>query len=38
VRVGGGSYGGYQAILFDADEGVYHGGTEMRKDGYVVGY
>jgi gamma-glutamyltranspeptidase/glutathione hydrolase len=38
VTVGGGSYGGYQAILYDADAGVFHGGTEMRKDGYVVGY
>ena len=33
-----GSYGGYQAILFDAKNGVYHGATEMRKDGTVIGY
>jgi gamma-glutamyltranspeptidase/glutathione hydrolase len=38
VNVGAGGYGGYQAIMWDPEEGVYWGGTEMRKDGYVVGY
>jgi gamma-glutamyltranspeptidase/glutathione hydrolase len=38
VDVGAGGYGGYQAIRWDPEEGVYWGGTEMRKDGYVVGY
>jgi len=38
VDVGAGGYGGYQAIRWDPDEGVYWGGTEMRKDGTVVGY
>jgi gamma-glutamyltranspeptidase/glutathione hydrolase len=38
VDVGAGGYGGYQAIMWDPDEGVYWGGTEMRKDGTVVGY
>jgi gamma-glutamyltranspeptidase/glutathione hydrolase len=38
VEVGAGGYGGYQAIRWDPDEGVYWGGTEMRKDGVVVGY
>ncbi len=38
VDVGAGGYGGYQAIMWDPDEGVYWGGTEMRKDGVVVGY
>lgn len=35
---GRGSFGGYQAILFDAKNGVYHGATEMRKDGCAIGY
>ena len=38
VSVGSGGYGGYQAIRWDPEEEVYWGGTEMRKDGYVVGY
>ena len=38
VAVGSGGYGGYQAIRWDPEEGVYWGGTEMRKDGTVVGY
>jgi gamma-glutamyltranspeptidase/glutathione hydrolase len=38
VDVGAGGYGGYQAIMWDPEEGVYWGGTEMRKDGTVVGY
>ncbi|MCS3640310.1 gamma-glutamyltransferase [Salinibacter ruber] len=38
VSVGAGGYGGYQAIRWDPEEEVYWGGTEMRKDGYVVGY
>ena len=33
-----GSYGGYQAILWDADEGVYHGASESRKDGQAAGF
>ena len=33
-----GGYGGYQAILWDPVNKVYHGATEMRKDGEVVGY
>jgi gamma-glutamyltranspeptidase/glutathione hydrolase len=33
-----GSYGGYQAILWDAVQRVYHGASEMRKDGQVAGY
>lgn len=32
------SVGGYQAILWDAARGVYHGASERRKDGGVVGY
>ena len=38
VSVGSGGYGGYQAIRWDPEEEVYWGGTEMRKDGIVVGY
>ncbi len=35
-RVGG--FGGYQAIRYDAERGVYFGASEMRKDGHVAGY
>jgi gamma-glutamyltranspeptidase/glutathione hydrolase len=38
VRIGQGDYGGYQAILWDPVHRVYHGASEMRKDGQVVGY
>jgi gamma-glutamyltranspeptidase/glutathione hydrolase len=38
VEVDAGGYGGYQAIMWDSEEGVYWGGTEMRKDGTVAGY
>lgn len=31
-------FGGYQAIVRDPDTGVYHGATEMRKDGQAIGY
>ncbi|MBN1464828.1 gamma-glutamyltransferase [candidate division KSB1 bacterium] len=31
-------YGGYQAIKFDAERGVYFGATEIRNDGHVAGY
>ena len=33
-----GSFGGYQAIMWDADEGVYYGASEARKDGQAAGY
>jgi len=33
-----GGFGGYQAILFDARRGVYHGASESRKDGQAAGY
>jgi gamma-glutamyltranspeptidase / glutathione hydrolase len=38
VDAGAGGYGGYQAIMWNAENGVYWGGTEMREDGTVVGY
>ena len=33
-----GGYGGYQAIMFDAQNGVYRGASESRKDGQAAGY
>jgi gamma-glutamyltranspeptidase/glutathione hydrolase len=33
-----GPYGGYQAILYDAENDVYHGASESRKDGQAAGY
>ena len=33
-----GSFGGYQAIMFDEEEGVYYGASEVRKDGQAAGY
>jgi gamma-glutamyltranspeptidase/glutathione hydrolase len=33
-----GSFGGYQAILFDAEKGVYFAASESRKDGHAAGY
>jgi gamma-glutamyltranspeptidase/glutathione hydrolase len=31
-------YGGYQAIMYDAKNGVYVGASESRKDGQAAGY
>jgi gamma-glutamyltranspeptidase/glutathione hydrolase len=33
-----GGFGGYQAIMWDADQGVYYGASEVRKDGQAAGY
>jgi gamma-glutamyltranspeptidase/glutathione hydrolase len=33
-----GSYGGYQAILWNEEQGVYYGASESRKDGQAAGY
>jgi len=33
-----GSFGGYQAIMFDEENGVYYGASESRKDGQASGY
>lgn len=38
VRHGRGDFGGYQAILLDSQNGVYHGASESRKDGHAIGY
>lgn len=38
VRFAVGGYGGYQAILWDAEQGVYYGASESRKDGHAAGY
>lgn len=32
------AYGGYQAILWDKKNKVYHGASESRKDGQAAGY
>ena len=34
----GAMFGGYQAIVRDPETGIYHGATEMRKDGQALGY
>ncbi len=33
-----GSFGGYQAIMWDEAQGVYYGASEVRKDGQAAGY
>jgi len=33
-----GFFGGYQAIMWDKEQGVYYGASEVRKDGQAVGY
>jgi gamma-glutamyltranspeptidase/glutathione hydrolase len=33
-----GGFGGYQAIMLDARQGVYYGASEVRKDGQAAGY
>jgi gamma-glutamyltranspeptidase/glutathione hydrolase len=33
-----GPFGGYQAILWDEEKGVYFGASESRKDGHAAGY
>jgi gamma-glutamyltranspeptidase/glutathione hydrolase len=38
IEPGTGSFGGYQAIMWDSRNHVYWGASEMRKDGEVIGY
>ncbi len=33
-----GSFGGYQAIMWDEQQAVYYGASEVRKDGQAAGY
>jgi gamma-glutamyltranspeptidase/glutathione hydrolase len=33
-----GIFGGYQAIMWDKEQGVYYGASEVRKDGQAAGY
>jgi len=33
-----GPFGGYQAIYYDAQNGVYYGASESRKDGQAAGF
>ena len=32
------AFGGYQAVLYDKQNGAYWGASEMRKDGHAIGY
>ena len=38
IRTDLGGFGGYQAIMWDAANRVYHGASESRKDGQAAGY
>ena len=38
LRFRSGPFGGYQAIAWDAEQGVYIGASESRKDGQAAGY
>jgi len=38
IQIDVGSFGGYQAIMLDAEQGVYYGASESRKDGQAAGY
>ena len=38
IGYGLGGYGGYQAIMYDTKNKVYHGATESRKDGQAAGF
>ena len=38
VRQQVGGFGGYQAIMWDKEQGVYDGASEVRKDGQAAGY
>ncbi|RLD52282.1 MAG: gamma-glutamyltransferase [Bacteroidetes bacterium] len=38
IQSSNGGYGGYQAIMWDKENGVYYGASESRKDGQAAGY
>ena len=38
IGASNGSFGGYQAIYSDPEQGVYYGASEVRKDGQAAGY
>ncbi|MGV6851921.1 MAG: gamma-glutamyltransferase [bacterium] len=38
IQFAKGPYGGYQAIMKNAEQGVYYGASESRKDGQAAGY
>lgn len=38
IKYAAGGYGGYQAIMWDEQKGVYFGASESRKDGQSAGY
>lgn len=38
ISLGAGYFGGYQGIMWDIGDRVYHGASEMRKDGQAAGY
>lgn len=38
IRIGGGGFGGYQAIARDHANGTWIGASESRKDGHAAGY
>ncbi len=38
IQSSNGGYGGYQAIMWDKENGVYYGASESRKDGHAAGY
>ncbi len=38
IQFARGVYGGYQAIMYDAENDVYIGASESRKDGQAAGY
>lgn len=38
IHITSGPFGGYQAIMKDLKTGIYHGASEMRKDGQAQGY
>ncbi len=38
IQSSDGGYGGYQAIMWNEEKGVYFGASESRKDGQAAGY